>query len=242
MVSAPNLGRYFQNKNLEGTFVLFHPKRSKLIVYNPKRATTRFLPASTFKVPNALIALDSGAVKDIEEVIPYGGAKEYFKNWEQDMTLPQAVKTSNVAVFHTIAKRIGLETYRDKLSAFDYGNANPGDSIDNRFWLNGPIKISPLEQVMFFRKLVAGEFPISDHSFQLVRSMIKIEETNGYTIFAKSGWAGPEDPQTGWWVGWVEKDGLNYPFALNILINTNQDAKQRAIIAKACIQEYLSEG
>ena len=218
---------------------MFNPKEQQHLVYNLSRALQRFLPASTFKIPNALIALETGAVKNLEEVIPYGGGKEYFKSWERDMTLPEAMKASNVAVFHTIAKRIGVETYREKLATYKYGDANPGSTIENRFWLTGPIEVSRLEQVEFIKQLTSGRLPISDSSFQHVRSMIKIEETNDYSIFAKSGWAGPDDPQIGWWVGWVEKDDINYPFALNILIKKNEDAKQRAVVASACIDELL---
>jgi beta-lactamase class D len=236
----PSLQTHFEKAGVTGTFVLYHRVEDQFLVGNSKRAKVRFFPASTFKVANALIALDTGAVKDLEEIIPYGGTKEYFKNWEQDMTIGQAMRTSNVAVFHTIAKRIGLATYREKLSAFSYGNADPGASIDNRFWLTGPLKISAMEQVEFIRKLTSRELDIKRSSFLAVRSMIEVEKTDTYTIFAKTGWAGPDEPQIGWWVGWVEKNGMSYPFALNIDIKKDEDAPKRMEIGKACLKELLN--
>lgn len=236
---VPYLEDHFKGSNVVGTFVVYHPKFKHFLVSENDRVYARFLPASSFKIPNALIALETGVVKDEDEVIPYGGGKEYFKSWEKDMTLPQAMKASNVAVFHTVAKRIGLESYRDKLNDFGYGNADPGDSIDQRFWLTGPLGVSPIEQVEFLRKLIDGALPVSDRSFELVKSMIQIEETDEYSLYAKSGWAGPDDPQIGWWVGWVEKEGSRYPFALNIDIKNNEDAKQREVVARACLKELL---
>ena len=236
----PVVEKHFVLADVIGAFVLFNTDDLQYLVYNPSRANKRFLPASTFKIPNSIIALETGAVKDLEEVIPYGGGKEYFKNWEQDMPLPQAFKASNVAVFHTLAKRMGIDAYTEKLKAFDYGNKNPGPTTDERFWLTGPIQISALEQVEFLRKLSSQSLPIRAKTYQQIRSIMEVEGGDNYRIFAKSGWAGPDDPQIGWWVGWVEKDGHNYPFALNILIKKNEDAKQREIIARACIKELLN--
>ena len=40
-------------------------KRSgEMLAYDVERAQKRFMPASTFKVPHALFALDAGAVRD----------------------------------------------------------------------------------------------------------------------------------------------------------------------------------
>ncbi len=234
-----SLKKHFIKAGVQGTFVLYDSQNDRHVAHNSDRLGKRFLPASTFKIPNSIIALETGAVNDLEEVIPYGGGKEYFKSWEKDMTLPQAFKASNVAVYHTIAKRVGVPNYKEKLKAFGYGNQNPGATTDDRFWLIGPIQISALEQVEFLHKLSSQSLPISSKTYQQIRSMMKVDGGDNYRVFAKSGWAGPDDPQIGWWVGWVEKDGHNYPFALNILIKTNEDAKQREIIARNCLNELL---
>lgn len=235
----PNFKAHFENAGVTGTFVIYDPTKDSTFVHNKTRSNQRFRPASSFKVANAIIALDTGVVRNIEEVIPYGGTREYFKNWEQDMTIDQAMRVSNVAVFHTIARRIGLEKYRDTLEAYGYGNADPGMSIDNRFWLNGPLEISALEQVEFFRKVTAAELPADANAIAWTKEMILYEETQSYRIYAKTGWVGPDDPQIGWWVGWVEYDDFTYPFALNIDIRKDEDAPKRLTIGKACMRDLL---
>lgn len=239
IVIQPHLGRFFAKAEVTRTFVLYHPLRNQTLVYNRERSKQRFRPASSFKVANAIIALDVGAVEDTEEVIPYGGTEEYFKSWEQDMTIIQAMKTSNVAVFHTIARRIGLDRYREILRAYQYGNGDPGTTIDNRFWLNGPLKISAMEQVEFFRKLTTDELPAKEEAIHSTKKMILFEQTEIRTIYAKTGWAGPDEPQIGWWVGWVDFGGTAFPFALNIDIRKNEDAPKRLTIGKACIHRSL---
>lgn len=231
--------QHFIKAGVQGTFLLYDPKNDRHVAHNSDRLGKRFLPASTFKIPNSIIALETEVVEDLEEIIPYGGGKEYFKSWEQDMTLPQAFKASNVAVYHTIAKRVGIETYKEKLKAFGYGNQNPGETTEERFWLTGPIRISAADQVEFLRKLSSQSLPIRPETFQQICSMMEVRGGDNFRLFVKSGWAGPDDPQIGWWVGWVEKERVNYPFALNIDIKNNQDAKQREVIARACIEEFL---
>ncbi|MBD3824082.1 MAG: class D beta-lactamase, partial [Epsilonproteobacteria bacterium] len=51
----------------------------------------RYFPASTFKIANSLIGLSSGAVKSVDEILPYKGpAKPYIPEWEEDMGLTKA--------------------------------------------------------------------------------------------------------------------------------------------------------
>ncbi len=60
----PDLGRFFAG--VEGTFVLLDAQTRRIIRYNPERARTRFLPASTYKIPNTLIALETGVASGPE--------------------------------------------------------------------------------------------------------------------------------------------------------------------------------
>lgn len=232
----PGWERFFEKRRLVGTMVVLDEAKALRHVWNPKRAATRFSPASTFKIPNALIALDARVVKDLEEVIPYGGTKEFIKEWERDMNLREAMKLSNVAVFHQVARRIGMKTMRDKVEAFDYGNKQTGNDIGQRFWLNGPLKISANGQVEFITKLAKQQLPVSKESVADVKTLIRYGEKNGSVIYAKTGWVGRSEPQTGWWVGWVEKEGRVYPFAMNAVIPTMEAAKLRIPVALDCLE------
>lgn len=232
----PGWGKFFESRKLAGTMVVLDESQGVAHVWNVKRSEVPFPPASTFKIPNALVALDLKVVKDLDEVIPYGGTKEFMKEWERDMNLREAMKLSNVAVFHQLARRIGMERMREKLRAFEYGNRDPGNDIGQRFWLDGPLRISAMEQVEFLTKLAKGRLSVSTESVAQVKTIIRYGEKNGAVIYAKTGWLGRQEPQTGWWVGWVEKDGKILPFAMNAVIPTMEEAKKRIPTALDCLE------
>ncbi|MEN3941307.1 penicillin-binding transpeptidase domain-containing protein [Prosthecobacter sp. SYSU 5D2] len=229
------LGAVFEKHGLEGCFVVLNPVTSILHVYNPARAARGFLPASTFKIPMALMGLDTGTVKDVDEVIPYGGTKEWLKDWERDMNLKEAMKLSNVAIFHQVARRVGMDRMQECLRLFDYGNQQTGDDVGRRYWLEGPMAISALQQVDFLRRLTGGEIPLKKRTLESVKEITLYESQGGATIYAKTGWSGSTGQQVGWWVGWVEKDGRNFPFALNATVPTMAVAKKRIPVALECL-------
>ena len=132
---SPNLAELFQvlraQLGLEGTFVLYDRERNELIGYNQTRANTRYQPASTFKILNALIAFETGVVKNQNTVLPYGGGPQPVPAWERDMTIQEAMAVSNVPLFQGIARRIGLERMREYVRETDYGNAEIGQAVDD---------------------------------------------------------------------------------------------------------------
>lgn len=70
---SPEVAQLFKNAGVNGTFVLYAVTAQRLIGHDQARAEKRFVPASTFKIPNTLIGLSVGAVKNVDEVLPYGG-------------------------------------------------------------------------------------------------------------------------------------------------------------------------
>jgi beta-lactamase class D len=232
----PGAAAIFTTNGVTGTFVMLDPTTDTLHVANAARAKERFVPASTFKIPNSAIALHLGAVKDIDEVLPYGGGPQFMKVWEQDMNLRDAIKHSNVPVYRGVARRIGLERMRENVRALGYGNMEIGDVVD-RFWLDGPLAISAAEQVDFLDRLVSGKLPIKPEAVRAVKEITALEKTDSYALHGKTGWYWPkEGQQIGWWVGWIERDGKHYPFALNIDLNKDEDATKRIPIARECLK------
>ena len=226
----------FARSGVTGTFVLLDPTTDTLHVTNAGRAKQRFTPASTFKIANSLIGLDVGAVKSVEEVLPFGGKPQRIKSWERDMNLRDAIKVSNVPVFQELARRIGLERMRESVRKLGYGNTEIGDVVD-RFWLDGPLAISAVEQAEFLGRLVQDKLPVSDDAVRAVKEITVLEKTESYTLHGKTGWYWPEKgQQIGWWVGWIDRGGTSYPFALNIDINAEADAEKRVPIAHECLK------
>lgn len=235
--ASEELASLFAEAGVEGTFVLFDPRSDETVAVNQPRAGQRFVPASTFKITNSLIALETGAVSNVDEVLPYGGEPQPFKQWERDMSMREAIAMSNVPVYQGVARRIGKERMTEMLQRLDYGNGETGEIID-RFWLDGPLEISAAEQTRFLARLAEGALPLSAEAQQAVRDILLLEEKDGARLYGKTGWAFAEGGGgLGWFVGWTEKEGEIRSFALNIDMTENEQAALRIPLARQLLEE-----
>ncbi len=91
-----DLAAHFADAGVEGTLVLASLDGETQFVHNPERAARRYCPASTFKIPNTLIALETGALKDKDELLKWDGKKHQFADWNKDQTLASAFAASCV--------------------------------------------------------------------------------------------------------------------------------------------------
>ena len=131
--SAQDLSKYFQNT--EGAFVLYDLKNDRYLRYNERRARQRFNPFSTFKIPNSLIGLETGVIKDAEFVIPWDRQKYPAQNnmmpeWNRDQTLRSAIKYSVLWYYRELAMRVGEKRMKEWVSKLDYGNQDTSGGID----------------------------------------------------------------------------------------------------------------
>lgn len=222
-VSAQDLSPFF--KDTKGAFVLYDLKNDRYTRYDEARCRLRFSPKSTFKIPNSLIGLETGVIRDADFVIPWNRQKyppqdnwdQYpFKYWAQDHNLRSAIKYSVVWYYRELALRVGPERMKKFVKAFGYGNKDISGRVDD-FWLGGPLRISADEQVEFLKKFYAGRLPVSKRSMEIVKDILVLEKTPAYTLSAKTG-GGPiaEGTYIGWFVGYVETRGNVYFFATNI--------------------------
>jgi beta-lactamase class D len=232
----PDLGRLFTDRDVEGTIVIASLDGRAEYVHNPARAARRFLPASTFKIPNSLIALAEGAIADEHEVIPWDGKDRGFSGWNQDQTLATAFRRSCVWAYQELAGRVGNAAYLEHLAQLDYGNARTGPDVGT-FWLDGDLAISAREQITFLRKLYREDVPYSKEHIRIVKSIMVVEETPEYILRAKTGWAVRPERQHGWYVGWVETRGQVWFFATNIAIREKSDAAYREEITRAALKQ-----
>ena len=123
---------------------------------------------------------------------------------------------------------------REYVSKLDYGNADIGMTVDD-FWLKGPLKISAVEQAQFLAKLALSRLPVSEDVQDKVREIVLLERGENWELYGKTSWENVPEPGIGWWVGWVQKDGRVYAFALNIDIQHAADAGQRVALGKASL-------
>lgn len=210
-----DLGQYFEAQGVEGAFILYDSNEDTYVRYNAERCAERFMPASTFKVLNALIALEMGTIADENEVIEWDGVDRGYAAWNQDHNLRTAMAHSAVWFYQELARRAGRERMQHYVDAVGYGNQDISGQIDS-FWLEGELRISPEEQIQFLRRLYEGDLPFSDGTMRVVREVIVLEETEEYALSGKTGWASRIEPQIGWFVGYLERDGNVYFFATNV--------------------------
>lgn len=230
----PGWNKYFTELGIEGSFLLYDLE--KVIYYSnaPGRCRERFIPASTFKIPNSLIALETGVLVDENEIIKWDGVKRSYDFWNKDHNLRSAIAVSAVWFYQELAKRIGPEKMQEYINKFNYGNMNIGGGID-KFWLDGELRISPLEQIDFLIRFYKNDLLISQKNIDIVKDIIIIEKTDSTILRAKTGWG----KQIGWYVGYFEFNENIYFFANNIDITTDENAKARYLITKAIISEFI---
>ncbi len=102
-----------------------------------------------------------------------------------------------------------------------------------RFWLDGPLAISAVEQTEFLSRLVDGKLPMTSEAMRAVKEITLVEKTTAIELPAKTGWQ--FDEKLGWWVGWVVRDCKSYPFALNIDLPRDADAARRIPLGRECL-------
>ncbi|WP_353168095.1 class D beta-lactamase [Acinetobacter sp.] len=216
----------FNQAQTQAVFVTYDGIHLKSYGNDLNRAKTEYIPASTFKMLNALIGLQNAKATNTE-VFQWNGEKRAFSAWEKDMTLAEAMQASAVPVYQELARRIGLDLMRKEVKRVGFGNMNIGQQVDN-FWLVGPLKISPEQEAKFAYQLAHQQLAFDQTVQQQVKDMLYIERRGDTKLYAKSGWGMDVEPQVGWYTGWVEQpDGKVTAFALNMNMQTGDDPNER---------------
>jgi beta-lactamase class D len=234
-----DLAKRFADEGTAGTFVGYKTADYLIIASDKDRSGLAFLPASTFKIPNSLIALETGVVGDPDkDVFKWDGVRRSIEAWNQDHTLRSAIAASVVPVYQEIARRIGAERMQKYVDLFEYGNRNIGGGID-QFWLTGEMRIDPIQQIDFVDRLRRGVLPVAKRSQDLVRDILPVTVAGDATIRAKSGLLGAElgKPSLGWLVGWAEKAGAQTVFALNLDVREPRHVADRMKLAQQCLTD-----
>jgi beta-lactamase class D len=232
-----NIDRFYEGHN--GCFVCYNKQSGEYFRYNTARCKQRFLPASTFKIPNSLIGLETKIIADGNFVIKWDGVERQIKEWNRDQTLSSAIQYSVVPYYQELARRVGKTAMQKFLNELDYGNKTIGDAID-RFWLDNSLKISADEQVDFLKKLYDYKLNISKRSIDIVKKIIPQEKYDKSLLKFKTGTGSKEDnTYIGWLVGYVEKENNVYFYAYNIEAKTYDEVKQLRDTKSREILKYL---
>jgi beta-lactamase class D len=223
-------GKYFKKYQAQGTIVVLDKRdnQEKSLVFNEQRAKRRYSPASTYKIPHSLFALDAGLVKDEFQVFPWDGIERSYPPHNQDQNLRSAMRNSAVWVYDLFAKQLGDNVASNYLKKIDYGNADISTETGS-YWIDGKLAISAYEQITFLQRLYRNTLPFKVAHQLLIKDIMVVEAQPQWLLRAKTGWQG----RYGWWVGWVEWPTGPVFFALNIdTPNRMKDLYKRQAIVR----------
>ena len=210
------LKRFFDEYRVNGTFALFNNGTGQFTIYNLKRyRDSSYLPASTFKIVNSLVGLQTGKITNDSMVIKWDGIERPIKDWNKDLTMYQAFRVSAVPYYQEVARRIGKDTMQLWLDSLGYGTKKIKTRIDS-FWLDNSLKIKPDEELGLVKKLYFNQLPFFDTYENIVKRAMLFEDNSNYRLSYKTGWGRSENgDQLAWIVGWIEENKHPYFFVLN---------------------------
>lgn len=211
-----NLKHFFDENQVNGTFAMFDNGTGEFTVYNLKRyRDSAFLPASTFKIVNSLIGLQTGKITNDSMVIKWDGIQRPVKEWNKDLSMYEAFRVSAVPYYQEVARRIGKDTMQFWLDSIAYGTKKITTRVDT-FWLDNSLKITPDEELGLVKRLYFRQLPFFDTYEDIVKRAMLFEDNSNYKLSYKTGWGQNEKGnQLAWVVGWIEENKHPYFFVLN---------------------------
>ncbi|MEP6466248.1 MAG: penicillin-binding transpeptidase domain-containing protein [Parafilimonas sp.] len=244
VTSDDSLKQYFDQYHVTGTFAMYDNGHASFKIYNLHRYTdSAYSPASTFKIVNSLIGLQTGVITNEKMVIPWDGVVRADTNWNKNLTMEQAFKLSAVPYYQEVARRIGKDTMQHWLDsigyAAKYGQPEIHNDLDS-FWLDNNFKITADEQLGLVKKLYFDQLPFQKRVQEVVKNVMLQEENSNYKLSYKTGWAYKEDGTSiGWIIGWEEENIHPYFFVLQIEGPHNMDMQNiRLSILKNILTHY----
>jgi len=202
--------------NVSGSILVYDAIKDIYYSNNFNRCEIGHLPASTFKIPNSIIALETGVIADDSTMIRWDGQKRRLTAWEQDLVFRDAFHYSCVPCYQEIARKIGVARMKEYLEKLDFGNMIVDSSSIDLFWLEGDSKISQFEQVDFLERLYHCRLPVSKRTGDIMKRLLVIEDNDTFRLSGKTGWSVRNGNNNGWFVGYLEKGDDVYFIATNI--------------------------
>jgi beta-lactamase class D len=211
------LKKFFDENKVEGTFALYNNGQGNFNIYNLSRfKDSAYTPASTFKIINSLIGLQTGRISNTKMQIKWDGIDRGMPDWNKDLTMEEAFKVSCVPYYQEVARRIGKDTMQHWLDSLSYGTKKITSKVDT-FWLDNSLKIKPDEQMGLVKKLYFGQLPFNKTTMENVKRVMVQENNSNYTLAYKTGWGEKENGKSiGWVVGWIEENKHPSFFVLNL--------------------------
>lgn len=246
-----SLKSFFDSSKVDGCFGLYDNGSGQFTIYNLSRyKDSAYLPASTFKIVNSLVGIETGRIVNEKMVIKWDGVVrkhdngDTIKEWNKDLTMAEAFKVSCVPYYQEVARRIGKDTMQQWLDSLKYGNKKIGNRIDS-FWLDNSLKITPDEQLGLVKKLYFGQLGFQKRTQEIVKKVMLQEDNANYKLYYKTGLGYKENGRSiGWVVGWIEENHHPYFFVLNLEGEPNAELRtiRKNILTGILKKEGFFEG
>ncbi|MBK5269537.1 MAG: class D beta-lactamase [Bacteroidia bacterium] len=218
-----SLKKYFDENKVDGCFALMDNGTGRFTIYNLSRyRDSSYLPASTFKIVNSLIGLQTGKISGDSMVIKWDGIKRPVDAWNKDLTMYEAFRVSAVPYYQEVARRIGIDTMQFWLDSLKYGTKSDTQKVVihskiDTFWLDNSLKILPDQELGLVKRLYFDQLPFFKTHQETVKRAMLFENNTNYQLAYKTGWGSTEQKHAlGWIVGWIEENRHPYFFVLNI--------------------------
>lgn len=240
-----NFDKYFDECQVKGSTTIYDYKNQKWIFTDSADANRETLPASTFKILNSLIALETKVVFNENQILKWDGTNHDFFGapmpvWNKDTDLKNAYKNSTIWFYVELAKKIGRKKYKKVFKQISYGNNNFKEKgVD--FWNYGTFGVSPKNQIDFLIKLYENKLSFSDKNIGIVKDIMISEENNMGIFRDKTGWTQKNSNNIGWWIGYLTTKDNVYFFATRITDNVAAKNKNFAQCRKTITKEILNQ-
>ena len=221
VIEDNSIKKYFDDNKVEGCFGMFDNGHGSFTIYNLGRfRDSAYVPASTFKIVNSLIGIETGRVKDDSTVIKWNGSSSGREECDTDLSMYNAFRISCPPWYQQLARMIGKDTMQRWLDTLAYAQRYGKFVIKNNldtFWLDNSAKITADEQLGLAKKLYFDQLPFQKRTHSIVRRMMLMENNSNYSLSYKTGWGFTEKGHSiGWVIGWIEENKHPYFFVLQV--------------------------
>lgn len=234
-ITSVDLSTYFGD--YDGCFVLYDLEEDAWQIYNMEQAKKRISPDSTYKIYNALFALEEGIIMPDNSFIAWDGQPNPFSAWNVDQTLSSAMASSVNWYFQTLDTQLGRDRLAGYFQKIGYGNGAVTGDISS-YWMESSLKISPIEQVELLTKIHQNEFDFAPENIKAVKKVIQLSASSDNALYGKTGTGRVNGNDiNGWFVGSVENDQHTYFFACNIQSDANATGSRASEITLSILSD-----
>ncbi len=215
-IIVPEFQTIIDSAYVNGAILIYDFDDNKYYSNNFEWTKKGKLPASTFKIPNSIIAIETGVIENDSTLLKWNGEKRRLRNWEQDLVFRDAFHFSCVPCYQEIARKIGVKKMNEYLNKLEYGNMKVDSTNIDMFWLEGESKVTQFQQIDFLKRFYQSNLQISERTELIMKRMMIIEDNDDYKLSGKTGWSISNENNNGWFVGYVDTKNKVYFFATNV--------------------------